>query len=114
MPVPISDVDALKTYVQGVMGRAEHHANNVSAIALALAGAIVWRKDADAEIEVMSQDGDLKNVLWLIIGGHRFAFSYNHTAKEIEMRENTTRGAVLHRFSNATPIHNVERIFRQL
>ena len=113
MPISISDVDTLKSYIEGVMGRAEHHANNVSAIGLALAGAIVWRKDADA-IEVMAQEGDLKNVLWVKISGHRYAFSYNHTAKEIEMRENTTRGAVLHRFSNGTPIHDVERIFRGL
>ena len=113
MPISISDVDTLKSYIEGVMGRAEHHANNVSAIGLALAGAIVWRKDADA-IEVMAQEGDLKNVLWVKISGHRYAFSYNHTAKEIEMRENTTRGAVLQRFSNGTPIHDVERIFRGL
>lgn len=114
MPVPISDVDTLKTYIEGVMGRAEHHANNVGAIALALAGAIVWRKDADATIEVMAQDGDLKNVLWVIIGGHRCAFSHNHTGQEIEMRQNTTRWAVLHRFSNVTPIHDGEGIFRGL
>ncbi len=113
MPVPISDVDTLKTYIQGVMDRAEHHANNVSAIGLALAGAIVWRKDA-APIEVMEQGGGLKNVLWVKFAGRRYAFSYNHTNQEIEMRENTTHGSVLHRFSNETPVQEVELIFREL
>ena len=80
---------------------------------LALAGAIVWRKDPD-EIKVMEREGDLKNVLWVKISGRRYAFSYNHTAQEIEMRENTTHGTVLHRFSNVTPIHDVEQIFGAL
>lgn len=113
MPIAISDVDTLKTYIRGVMDRAAHHANNVSAIALALAGAIVWRKDPD-EIKVMERDGDLKNVLWVKINGRRYAFSYNHSAREIEMRENTTHGAVLQGFSNATLLQDVERIFRAL
>jgi hypothetical protein len=62
MPVAIADVDALKAYIDGVMYRAAHHAGQVNAIALALAGAIVWRKDAEP-IEVMARDGETKNVL---------------------------------------------------
>ena len=30
---------------------------------LALIGAVIWKKDEDA-IEVMTQSGDMKNVLW--------------------------------------------------
>jgi hypothetical protein len=48
MPVAVSDIETLKRYVDGVMRRSEHHAGNVGGAALALAGAIVWRKD-DAE-----------------------------------------------------------------
>jgi hypothetical protein len=59
MPLAIRDVDTLKRYVDGVMRRADHHANNVGGVALALAGAIVWRKDDADEIEVMERQGDL-------------------------------------------------------
>jgi hypothetical protein len=114
MPVTLHDVDMLKLYIDGVMGRAGHHAQDVSAVALALAGAIVWRKDATADIQVMSKDGDLKNVLWVKISGQRYAFSYNHDARAIEMREGSTQGDVLHSFSNATALAELEAVFRAL
>jgi hypothetical protein len=113
MTVTVDDIDTLKTYISGVMERADHHANNVSAVALALAGAIVWRKDADS-IRVMDQGGDMKNVLWVKIGGQRYAFSYKHQNASIEMRRGTTHGDVLHSFDNATPLARVEQIFRDL
>ncbi len=37
MPLPVSDVDVLKGYIDGVMARADHHANEVEEIALGLA-----------------------------------------------------------------------------
>lgn len=113
MPATITDVDTLKLYISGVMDRADHHAGNVDAIGLALAGAIVWRKDPDP-IEVMSRGGELTNVLWVKISGRRYAFSYNHQTQEIEMRQDSTHGAVMHRFSNNTPIVQVQTIFQNL
>jgi hypothetical protein len=113
MPVPVSDIDMLQRYLGGVMDRAAHHAGQVQAVALALAGAIVWRKDRDA-IQVMERDGDLKNVLWVKINKQRYAFSYNHAARTIEMRKGTTHGRVLASFSNDTPLAEVEQLFRAL
>lgn len=114
MPLAVKDVDTLKRYVEGIMGRAEHHAGNVGGAALALAGAIVWRKDDAEEIEVMEREGDLKNVLWVKINGQRYAFSYNHTEETVEMRERSTQGPVLHSFTNSTPTSEIEAIFRTL
>ena len=114
MPLPVTEIEVLREYLDGVMGRAGHHAKEVQAIALALAGAIVWKKDIGRDIEVMTQDGDTKNVLWVFIQGQRYAFSFNHQAKSIEMRKNTTRGPVLHSFSNKTPLSSVHTIFDAL
>lgn len=114
MPLPVTDVELLKGYINGVMERADHHANEVEQIALALAGAIIWRKDDGKDIQVMQKDGDTKNVLWVSISGQRYAFSYNHAAKTIEMREGNMRGSVLHSFSNATPLSSLHQIFAQL
>jgi len=114
MPIPVTDVTVLKAYLQGVMERADHHANEVEEIALALAGAIIWRKDDGKDIEVMQHQGETKNVLWVYIKGSRYAFSYNHGAKTIEMREGTTRGAVLHSFSNKTNLSELHSIFEHL
>jgi hypothetical protein len=113
MALTVTDISTLQDYIRGVMGRADHHAGGVNEIALALAGAIIWRKD-DEPIKVMVQDGDTKNVLWVRIGGNRYAFSYNHSAGTIELREGSTRGAVLHSFSNSTPLSAVKQIFSNL
>lgn len=114
MPLAIKDVDTLKSYIEGVVRRSGHHAGNVGGAALALAGAIVWRKDDAQEIEAMGHEGDLKNVLWVKINGQRYAFSYDHEQKTIEMRKRTTQGSVLHFFTNGTPTSEIEAIFRDL
>jgi hypothetical protein len=86
----INDVDTLKEYIEAVMARAEHHGPNVGAIALTLAGAIVWRTDPEP-IEVheersMSRHGPVGQE-----GGQRYAFRYNHETGEIEMRLGSVR-----------------------
>lgn len=114
MALAVTGVDELREYLCGVMARADHHAGNVKEIALALAGAILWRKDDDKPIKVMAHAGETKNVLWVHIGGQRYAFSYNHTTGEIEMREGNTQGPTLHSFTNATPLSSVMAIFKAL
>jgi hypothetical protein len=79
-----------------------------------LAGAIIWRKDDDEPIKVMARDGEIKNVLWARINGQRYAFSYNHSAGEIEMRRGSTQGPILQAFSNATPLAKLKRVFENL
>lgn len=112
MPQTIESVNLLQQYLSGVLDRADHHAGNVDQICLAIAGAVIWRKSGD--LSVMSRDGDLKNVLWFIVGERRFAISYNHGEGRIEVREGTTRGNTLVSFDNATPIAEVKQFFQGL
>jgi len=109
----ITDIQVLRDYITGVMDRADHHADEVSEVALALVGAIVWRKD-EQDIRVMTREGTMANVLWVVIGGTRYAFSYNHGAGTIEMRAGSTQGAVLHSFSNETTNHDIKSVFARL
>lgn len=113
MAIQVNDVDALKGYLEAAMGRAKHHPGNVDGVILALTGAIVWKKDADP-IEPMGSEGDTKNVLWVKFNGIRYAFSYNHTARTVELRKNSTDGAVLYSFSNATPYADIISAFDTL
>ena len=113
MPSSINDIEILKDYIAGVVERAEHHANNVENVVLAIAGAIVWRKDADP-IKVLTREGEMKNVIWLKISGNKYAFSYNHADEQIEIRNNSTQGAVLRSFDNATPIEEIKTFFKEL
>ncbi len=112
MPQTISSVDVLQHYIQGVMARAEHHANNVDVVGLAIAGAVVWRKEG--EIEVMTREGDMKNVLWVKINGNRYALSYNHQQGCIEVRKRNTQGTVLAAFTNANSAEEVKQFFADL
>jgi hypothetical protein len=113
MPKAVSDVDSLRDYLGGVVARADHHAGPVNEVALAIAGAVIWRKD-DTPIEVMARDGEMKNVLWFKSNGARYVLSYNHDAASIELRQGSTQGAVLASFTNNTPNSEVRRVFGML
>ena len=115
MALTVTEVEELRQYLQGVMARADHHAGDVKQISLALAGAILWRKNDDEPIKVMvGRTGETRNVLWVKIGATRYVFSYNHDAGTIEMREGSTQGATLHSFTNKTPLATLHGIFNNL
>ena len=114
MPRPITDVELLREYLCGVLDRASHHAPVVGDVALAIAGAIVWRKDPNTDLEVLERDGDMKNVLWVLIQGKRYAVSYRHETRAIEVRDGTTRGQVLASFTNDSTTHEVRTLFERL
>lgn len=114
MALVVTDVEQLRDYLCGVMARADHHADNVKEISLALVGAILWRKDDNEAIQVMTRAGEAKNVLWVRISGQRYAFVYNHATEEIDMRRGTVQGGSIYSFSNATPIAAVIQIFLSL
>lgn len=113
MPQQVTDVQRLQEYMHGVIERAGHHAQNVNEIVYALVGAIVCYKDADP-IKVHTQDGEMKNAIWVVIKGTKYALSYNHKTQEIELRSGTLRGNVIHSFSNSTPNSEVRQVFKNL
>lgn len=114
MPQAVSEVDMLRQYIRGVMDRAEHHARGVDEVILAITGAVLWRKDDERDLEVHEREGDLKNVLWVWIGGNRYALSYNHSSGQIEVRQGSTRGTVLASFSNDSSAPDVKGFFASL
>lgn len=113
MPKVVSDVEILRTYLSGVIDRAEHHAGNVDQVALGLVGAILWQKD-DEPIEVFERQGEMKNVLWVRIRGKRYAFTYNHLTESIEMRCGSTQGHLVESFTNATTLNHIKTVFETL
>jgi hypothetical protein len=113
MPKQVTDVELLKEYINGVMGRADHHAEFLNEIALAIIGAIVWKKDEEP-IEVRTRKGEMKNVLWVKINKVRYAFSYNRETKTIDLTEEKPKGKLIHSFSNSTSLSEVRRVFEEL
>jgi hypothetical protein len=113
MPLQVADLETLERYFDGVMDRSDHHAQAVGAIALALLGAVLWKKD-DAPVEVKTYDGRPANILWVQIAGNRYALAYNHRERCIELRERTQSGGVVHSFTNHTPVTEVWEVFESL
>jgi Integron cassette protein VCH_CASS1 chain len=113
MKTKVNDVDTLQQYLTGVMQRTDHHARQVDEIVFALAGAIIWRKDS-SPIEVMTRQGDMKNILWVRINDKKYAFCYNHETCAIEMRGDKIKGEVIHSFLNTTSLSELINIFRNL
>lgn len=107
-PAPLADdIATLQEYAQGVMARSEHHANAVGSIALALMGAVIWRADPGS-IRIRKSAKGLANMLWADVGAKTYVFGYNHGQGTIEMKDRTQTGAILHSFSNRTPVTDIE------
>jgi hypothetical protein len=114
MPIQVDDISTLQQYLTGVVGRADHHADNVRYVVLPLVGAIVLFKNPDHEIKVLTSDGETKNVLWVHIGVSRYAFSYDHSSKSIVMKRGSTHGLVLAHFTNTTTTPEILNAFEAL
>ncbi|MDP4268605.1 MAG: hypothetical protein Q8909_00615 [Bacteroidota bacterium] len=112
MAISINSLDTLQKYLLGVLDRADHHAGNVEGVALALLGAIVWK--SDQEIEVREYNGRPANMIWFWVNGNKYVMSYNHSTEQIELKERTHRGGVLHSFDNSTSYDEIIDIFNRM
>jgi hypothetical protein len=113
MSVLVEDVATLERYLQGIMNRSEHHAKTVGAVALALLGAILWRKD-ETPLKVGRYRGTLTNVVRFAVDGNNYVLRYNHGAGCIELKDGTLQGEVLYSFTNKTKMTEVRAIFGSL
>ena len=115
MAIFVDDIQTLRTYLRGVVGRAKHHAKGVDQIVLALAGAVIVRKDK-APLKVRSAPkAILGRALTFSTGKTKsYALSYNHRDRCIELKKGSFRGAVLHSFTNETSLAEVMTVFNKL
>lgn len=109
----ISNLDELINYFTRIMDSKEC-APTVCAIPLALLGAVLWRKDADAQIEVRGYGASTGRMLFVKINGQRYAFRHNRDDRSIELRLNDHKGEIRARFTNKTSVTEVRSIFETL
>jgi hypothetical protein len=112
MAISIDSLEILQTYLVGVISRAEHHAGNVEGVALALAGAVIWK--SNGEIAVREYAGSPANIIWFWINDHKYSLVYNHSNGKIELRDRTQSGDTLAEFDNNTTYSEIIRIFNGL
>lgn len=111
MALELNDIADLKVYLDGVLGRANHHAGKVNKIALALCGGIIWKAD---KIEVREYNGKPANMLWFDYGEKRFCFLFNHLTGLIEVRDRTSKSNLIRTFSNDDTLDEVKHFFDSL
>jgi hypothetical protein len=114
MPRNVVTVAELQTYLNGVSGRAAHHAPNVNEVILSLAGAVVMFKDPDSQLEARTYRGALANLLFVNINSTTYVLRYNHEQQSVEIRRGSNRGRVVGSFTNATSTRDVLQIFENL
>lgn len=112
MAISITSIESLQTYLEGVLNRANHHAESVEGVALTLLGAIIWR--STDEISVREYNGSPANMIWFYVGENRFAMTYNHTTGRIELKEKSNSGKVIADFDNSSTYQQIVNVFRNL
>ena len=112
MPQTVSDIATLQQYLQDVVMRADHHANNVGEVAFTIAGAVAWRTDGD--LIVRTYAGTMANVMRVRINGQQYTLAYNHKPGAIEVRQGKLNGPVLRSFTNANTSREVKDFFASL
>lgn len=112
MALSISTLELLNRYINGVMGRADHHGHGVNEVVLSLAGAVIWK--ATQDVEVRTYNDETANILWLTVDGNRYAIGFNHHTAKIELRERTQNGTVLAEFDNSCTAADVKIVFAKL
>ena len=113
MAISIKDVISLKDYFDGVMSRADHHADGVNQIALSLMGGVIWKATDDITVRQGTDDSPA-NQLWMQVGNDRYCFSFNHRTGKIEVKKGSQKGDVIDSFDNNTPLSDVKAFFQGL
>lgn len=109
MALQVSNISEFQKYFDGVMGRADHHADSVNEIILAIVGGVVWR--SNGRFMVREYNGSPANMLWMEVGDTRYCFKYNHETENIEVREGSHNGAVIKELNNDTTLAEVKAFF---
>lgn len=113
MSIKMDSIGILREYFNGVLGRADHHAQEVEEVALTLMGAVIW-KAKENSIEVRSVGEKTGNMLWFETNRSRYSFKYDHSDKKIELREKTSNGPIVSIFDNTITANTVYSIFDNL
>lgn len=113
MAITATDVEQLNEYASGVMERAKHHAFSVKGSALTILGGIIWRADPDT-IRIRQYGGNPANMLWIRVGGRAYALRYEHSTGQIEIRDGSQNGAILHAIDDTMPVADIYTIVDSL
>lgn len=97
-------------FIAKVIGEARHHGGKVANVIQPLSDEIRKRLNlAKDKVEVYERKGKLARTCWVTLQGKRYVFSYNYATEKIELRDQSTQGAVRFQFDNATSLADIQR-----
>ncbi|GIM48668.1 hypothetical protein [Capnocytophaga stomatis] len=113
MAIQIDNLKVLQEYLKGVFDRANHHAQDVEGVSLALIGAILWKSDT-SKIDVREYKGSPANMIWFEVNSNRYVLNYNHTTYKIDLKRRTSKGDLIESFDNKSTYQEIMKIFKDL
>jgi len=101
----------INTFINRVIGEANHHAPGVAQVILPLSQAVRARLNlAQDRVEVYERLGQMARTCWVTLGGKKYAFSYNYKAKKIDLRNRSIQGSLIYQFDNQTTAPSIRRV----
>lgn len=91
----IKTMNDFQNYLIGVLERSDDHAHNVLKTSITLVALIISAKDENSDIKVYARGGAAGNMLWAIINGKRYAFTFSHEKYVVEVKEDSIQGDVV-------------------
>lgn len=112
MSIKINSIAMLKKHIDGVMERADHHAQQVYKVVLPLVGLVVWKA---SDIDARTHEGKAANMIWFTTAsGARYALVFNHEQRKIDIRDRSQQGNNLLSIDNNTPLDDLIAFFEKL
>jgi hypothetical protein len=105
----------IDAYILKVIAEASHHAPNVATVIQPLSNAVRARLNLNVDtVSVYERLGKLARTCWVVIGGRRYAFTYDYSTKLIDLRQGTLRGRTIQSFDNSTSPATIARVVAAL
>jgi hypothetical protein len=106
--INVTDKPTIDRHVDKVLVRAFHHAAEITAVVIALRGFV----------ETCGEDIKVRpgGVTWFKSRstGQRYAVSYPHEDRKVDLREGSQQGRTLYQFDNDTTVNELAQAFGNL
>ncbi len=112
MAITVTAIKELQEYFNGIMDRANHHANNVDEVILTLAGGVIWKSTDD--FKVRTYNGEMANILWMYVDNKTYCFKFDHNSGDILVCKDGHNGNVVATFNNQSTATEIKDFFDKL
>ena len=114
MAVAVHSLDEFQHHLLRLMRRTDRSAGDVGAAVLTLAGGLLWLKDS-GPVEVHTRGGgETPSLLWVALGGTRYAVKYDAHLRRLEVRSGSGSGELLLGVADETDPAEVLAFLRRL